>query len=74
MKPERIKWIMLISGSLTAFLFIISLLAIKIFPPSFKWLALAMVISAIVFFVFRTLNGYNETYELKKKTKEKDSV
>jgi len=69
MKAERIKWIMLISGSLTGFLFLISLLALKIFPVAFKWLALGMVIFAVVFFVFRTLNNYNETYKIDKKEK-----
>ncbi|MFZ5939487.1 MAG: hypothetical protein ACOYXB_02840 [Bacteroidota bacterium] len=60
-----IQRIMLISGGLSALSFLLSLAALKFFPGAFKWLALGMVVMALIFFVFHTLNNYNETYRIR---------
>jgi len=72
MKAKRealIRTGMLVSGALTGFLFITSLLTLKIYPPAFRWLAFGMLFFALVFFVLRTFNSYNETYTIKEKKK-----
>ncbi len=69
--PGQIKRAMLITGSVTGFLFLVSLLALKLYPAFFKWLALGMIVFAILFFIFRTLHNYNETYTIRDKKTEK---
>jgi uncharacterized membrane protein len=57
--------VMLVMGIITTVLFLLSLVAMIEFPGSFKFLALAMVISAVAFLVLRSVYNYRNTFRVK---------
>lgn len=58
---------MLISGILTALLFLLSLVAMIEFAGAFRFIAFGMVGMAVVFFLLRTVYHYRSTFRVKEK-------
>jgi multisubunit Na+/H+ antiporter MnhB subunit len=71
MDPDKkdiiLRRVALISGAVTAVLFIVSLIAFIEFPSLFKPLAWGMIAAAIVFLVFRSAFNYRNTFKVKSK-------
>ena len=58
---------MLVSGIVTAVLFLLSLVAMIEFPGAFRFIAVGVVGMAVVFFLLRTVYHYRSTFRAKKK-------
>jgi len=58
---------MLVSGIVTALLFLMSLVAMIELPGAFRFIAVGMVGMAVVFFLLRTVYHFRDTFRVKKK-------
>lgn len=63
---ELIRKLAIGTGLLTGFLFLFSMVALIEFPGMFIYLAIAMVLTAIVFFALRSVYNFRETFKIKK--------
>lgn len=63
------RYAMLTMGLLAAALFLFSLVAMIEFPGAFKYLAIAMVLTAAGFLVLRTIYHFRDTFRVKQKNK-----
>ena len=59
--------VMLLTGSLTAVLFILSLISMIEFPGAFKYLLIGMIGTSVFFFALRTIYRFRETFKIKTK-------
>ena len=70
-KSDRIDRIyrnsMLATGILAAVLFLSSLVALAEFPGAFKYLAIGMVATAVIFLVLRTVYHFRDTFRVRQK-------
>ena len=55
------------TGILTGILFILSLIAVIEFPAIFKYLAIAMIVLAVIFLVLRSAYNYRNTFKPRKR-------
>lgn len=65
LSDEAIRKLAIVSGIITAVLFILSMIAAIEFPGGFKYLAIAMIIFAIAFLVLRSAFNYRDTFKVK---------
>lgn len=66
---ELIRKLTIIFGFSAGVVFIISLVALIEFQGIFKYLAIAMIVFGILFFVFRSAYNYRETFKVKERKK-----
>jgi hypothetical protein len=59
--------IMLITGSVTAVLFILSLFSAIKFPGAFTYLVIGMISFAILFLILRTIFRFRDSFKIKTK-------
>lgn len=64
---ELLRKLAIGSGILSGLFFIASLIALIEIPSLFKYLALAMILMALIFLVFRSAYNYRNTFKVKDK-------
>ncbi len=69
LSDEFIRKMAIVSGITTAVLFILSLIAAIELPGMFIYLAIGMILCAIVFLVARSAFNYRETFKIKERKK-----
>lgn len=61
------RYAMLVAGILAAFLFLLSLVAMIEFPGAFNYMAIGMIVIAVLFLVLRTIYHFRDTFKIKQK-------
>jgi hypothetical protein len=57
--------VMLVTGSITALLFILSLIALIKFPGAFKYLAFGVAGFSLLFLILRSIHKFRDSFKIK---------